>query len=240
RHARDMSATEVTDVRRIKEPRAIHRDRGRLDLAIARREQRRRTPRGRHFIQMAPTVAFPDERDAVVGRPEKLVAELPGAVVLVERVVDGADPRSRLPDLVPHRIWQARTGVGSVYYPLDQHYSPGQFGDELFWSANDRIAFVWERDGWRHLYEVPASGGAATLLTPGDGEVETAAISMDRSRLFYATNIGDLGRRHISSVSFDGSAAQVVTGGDKSQWAPIPLAGGRVAYLGAGWADPPR
>ena len=145
-----------------------------------------------------------------------------------------------LSDLVPHRIWQARTGVGSVYYPLDQHYSPGQFGDELFWSANDRIAFVWERDGWRHLYEVPASGGAATLLTPGDGEVETAAISMDRSRLFYATNIGDLGRRHISSVSFDGSAAQVVTGGDKSQWAPIPLAGGRVAYLGAGWADPPR
>src|SRR6185437_4741006 len=106
RHARDMSATEVTDVRRIKEPRAIHRDRGRLDLAIARREQRRRTPRGRHFIQMAPTVAFPDERDAVVGRPEKLVAELPGAVVLVERVVDGADPRSRLPDPVRHQVRQ--------------------------------------------------------------------------------------------------------------------------------------
>lgn len=145
-----------------------------------------------------------------------------------------------LSNLVPHRIWQAKTGVGSVYYPLDQSYSPGQFGDELFWSADNRIAFVWEGDGWRHLYEVPAAGGGARLLTPGDGEVETAAMSMDRTRLFYATNIGDLGRRHISSVGFDGSAGQVLTSGDKSQWGPIPLAGGRLAYLGAGWADPPR
>ncbi|HEX4647554.1 MAG TPA: prolyl oligopeptidase family serine peptidase, partial [Steroidobacteraceae bacterium] len=145
-----------------------------------------------------------------------------------------------LSDLVPHRIWQARTGVGSVYYPLDQRYSPGQFGDELFWSADDRIAFVWEGDGWRHLYSVPAAGGGATLLTPGDGEVETAAISVDRTRLLYATNIGDLGRRHISSVGFDGSAARAVTGGDRSQWSPVPLAAGRLAYLGAGWADPPQ
>ena len=145
-----------------------------------------------------------------------------------------------LSDLLPHRIWQARTGVGSVYYPLDQSYSPGQFGDELFWSADDRIAFVWEGDGWRHLYEVPAAGGEAKLLTPGDGEVETAALSMDRTRIFYATNIGDLGRRHISSVAFDGSAARAVTSGGKSQWSPVPLAGGRLAYLGAGWADPAR
>ena len=145
-----------------------------------------------------------------------------------------------LSDLVPHRIWQAKNGVGSVYYHLDQQYSPGQFGDELFWSADDRIAFVWEGDGWRHLYAVSAAGGEATLLTPGDGEVETAAISMDRMRLFYATNIGDLGRRHISSVGFDGSAARTLTSGDKSQWAPVPLAAGRLAYLGAGWADPPQ
>ena len=145
-----------------------------------------------------------------------------------------------LSDLVPRRIWQARTGVGSVYYPLDQSYSPGQFGDELFWSADNRIAFVWEGDGWRHLYEVSAAGGEARLLTPGDGEVETAAMSMDRTRLFYATNIGDLGRRHISSVSFDGSPARALTSGPRSQWAPIPLAHGALAYLGAGWADPPR
>ena len=145
-----------------------------------------------------------------------------------------------LADLVPHQIWQARPGVGSVYYRLDQRYSPGQFRDELFWSASDRIAFVWEGDGWRHLYAVSAVGGGAMLLTPGDGEVETAAISMDRKQLFYATNIGDLGRRHIASVGFDGAAPRPTTSGDQSEWAPIPLAAGRLAYLGAGWADPPQ
>jgi dipeptidyl aminopeptidase/acylaminoacyl peptidase len=145
-----------------------------------------------------------------------------------------------LADLLPHRVWQARAGVGSVYYRLDQHYSPGQFGDELFWSAGNRIAFVWEGDGWRHLYAVPATGGEGTLLTPGDGEVETVAMSVDRRQLFYATNIGDLGRRHISSVGFDGTAPRAISSGEKSQWAPIPLAGGRLAYLGAGWADPPQ
>jgi dipeptidyl aminopeptidase/acylaminoacyl peptidase len=145
-----------------------------------------------------------------------------------------------LSDLVPHRIWQAKPGVGSVYYHLDQHYSPGQFDDEFFWSASDRIAFIWEGDGWRHLYAVPAAGGEAKLLTPGDGEVETAAISMDRMQLFYATNIGDLGRRHISSVGFDGAAPHQITSGEKSEWSPIPLAAGRLGYLGAGWADAPH
>ncbi len=145
-----------------------------------------------------------------------------------------------LADLVPHRIWQAKQGVGSVYYRLDQQYSPGQFGDELFWSDGGRIAFVWEGDGWRHLYAVPAAGGEATLLTPGDGEVETVAMSMDRRQLFYATNIGDLGRRHISSVGFEGAPPRAITSGEKSEWAPVPLAGGRLAYLGAGWADPPQ
>jgi len=145
-----------------------------------------------------------------------------------------------LADLVPHQIWQARPGVGSIYYPLDQRYSPGQFGDELFWSASDRIAFVWEGDGWRHLYAVPSAGGEAMLLTPGDGEVETVAIAMDRKQLLYATNIGDLGRRHIWSVAFDGATPRAITSGEESQWAPVPLAAGRLAYLGAGWADPPQ
>lgn len=143
-------------------------------------------------------------------------------------------------DWMPHRIWQAHPGVGSVYYRLDQSYSPGQHGDQMFWSADDRIAFVWESDGWRHLYSVPASGGKAVLLTPGEGEVETAAVSLDRRQIVYATNIGDLPRRHIAVVGFDGSPAVNLTHGPRSQWAPTPLAGGAVAYVRAGWSDPAK
>jgi dipeptidyl aminopeptidase/acylaminoacyl peptidase len=139
-------------------------------------------------------------------------------------------------DLQPHEVWHAEANVvGSVHYPLDQ----GTDGDQLFWSANDRIVFAWERDGWRHLYSVPAAGGAPTLLTPGDGEVETVAITLDRKQLVYATNIGDLGRRHLSTLALDGTPAKSITSGDLSQWAPTPLADGALAYIAGGWADPP-
>ena len=143
-------------------------------------------------------------------------------------------------DLKVRKIWQANPGIGSVFYPLDQDYAPSQHGDQLFWSANGRIAFVWEKDGWRHLYSVALAGGAATRLTDGDGEVETAALSIDRTRMIYSTNIGDLGRRHLASVGFEGVPAKSLTSGGKSEWAPAPLADGKVAYVGAGWADPPR
>jgi dipeptidyl aminopeptidase/acylaminoacyl peptidase len=109
----------------------------------------------------------------------------------------------------------------------------------MLWTADDRIVFPYEGDGWRHLYALPAVGGEAKLLTQGDGEVETAALSPDRRHIFYATNIGDLGRRHIATVGLDGSPSLNLTPGDKDQWAPIALAGGSVAYVGAGWADPP-
>jgi dipeptidyl aminopeptidase/acylaminoacyl peptidase len=144
-------------------------------------------------------------------------------------VVDVLDPQPRM-------IWQAKEGIGSVFYPMDQSYSPGQTG--MFWMAGDRIVFPWEGDGWRHLYAAPVSGGEATLLTPGNGEVETAALSRDRKTIFYATNIGDLGRRHIAMVRLNGPAV-TLTPGEKDQWSPIALASGKVGYISAGWADPP-
>jgi len=137
------------------------------------------------------------------------------------------------------KVWQARPGMGSVFYALDQFYAPGSGGAQMFWSADQKtIAFAWEGDGWRHLYAVPVAGGEARLLTPGEGEVEMADVSADGTEIFYATNIGDLDRRHISAVTFDGKV-RAVTSGSESQWSPLPLAGGRLAYVHAGWATTP-
>jgi dipeptidyl aminopeptidase/acylaminoacyl peptidase len=143
-------------------------------------------------------------------------------------------------DLQPRKLWQADPGVGSVYYALDQSYAPGSHGDQMLWTANDRIAFAWEKDGWRHLWSIPASGGAAVLLTPGEGEVETAALSLDGRRIAFATNIGDLGRRHISAVGSDGGPVERLTSGEASQWSPVALSGGALAYIQAGWSDTPK
>ncbi|MBV9271542.1 MAG: PD40 domain-containing protein, partial [Candidatus Eremiobacteraeota bacterium] len=52
------------------------------------------------------------------------------------------------------RIFEASSGMGHTYYGTDST-------QQLSWSGDGaRIAFDWEKDGWRHLYSVGASGGA--------------------------------------------------------------------------------
>ena len=70
-------------------------------------------------------------------------------------------------------VWRAGDGVGSVYQPTESE-------DQLHWVAGDQIVFPWERDGWLHFYSVPVAGGTASLLTPGEFEVQHVNLSFDR------------------------------------------------------------
>jgi dipeptidyl aminopeptidase/acylaminoacyl peptidase len=93
-------------------------------------------------------------------------------------------------------------------------------------------ALSWDDEG--HLAD---AGSPAPLLS--DGEVETAEVTRDRKAIVYATNIGEIGRRHLFSVGFCGGAPQAITGGHPSQWAPAPLADGELAYVEGSYDDPP-
>ena len=131
-------------------------------------------------------------------------------------------------------IWKADPGAGSAFRDIvaDQ---------QLFWMAGDRIAFPWEKDGWTHLYAVPAAGGRAALLTPGDFEVEYVAASADRTTLLLNSNQGDIDRRHVWRVAAAGGAPVAVTSGAGIEWAPVPTADGKaVAFLRSDARKPPR
>jgi dipeptidyl aminopeptidase/acylaminoacyl peptidase len=149
------------------------------------------------------------------------------------RVVDVASGRGR-------EIWKAEKGPGSVFQGVTA-------AAQLQWAAGDRIVFPWERDGWIHLYARPVTGGNATLLTPGDFEVEHVAMSPDRRVVFYSSNQAvessltaeaDIDRRHIWRVAVDGSgqiaggAPVAITRGTGSEWMPAPIDGTTVAFLG--------
>ncbi|MBV8750885.1 MAG: S9 family peptidase [Candidatus Eremiobacteraeota bacterium] len=132
-------------------------------------------------------------------------------------------------------VWTADRGMGHAY----ASYSLG--GPSLWWSGDgQRVAFLWEKTGWIHLNSVDARGGAARDLTPGRFEVEQVAPTADGRALLYTSNQGDLDRRHIWRVGFAGGAAERITGGDDSQWTPVGLADGSVAYVNGGWAAPPQ
>lgn len=132
-------------------------------------------------------------------------------------------------------VWQAHRGMGATFY---QSASNPQGAPQLWWMSGDRIAFPWEGDGWQHLYTVSASGGSATRLTAGSFEVETVAESLDGTSLLYATNEGDIERRHIWEAGA-GAQPHALTSGTDDQWGATPLANGTFAYIDAGYATPP-
>jgi hypothetical protein len=71
-------------------------------------------------------------------------------------------------------IWKSGPGLDDSL-PLLTEDGSFQF------AAKHRIVFSSEQDGWNHLSSVAASGGPATLLTPGKFETEDVALSSDKT-----------------------------------------------------------
>ena len=141
------------------------------------------------------------------------------------RVASAADGTGR-------QIWSADPGQGSAFHAVvaDQ---------QIVWAADGRIVFPWEKDGWCHLYSVSAEGGEATLLTPGEFEVEHVSYTADGKEIVYSSNQDDIDRRHIWRVGTAKGPASTVTTGQKLEWQPAPAAGG-VVFLEAGTKEPAR
>ena len=133
------------------------------------------------------------------------------------------------------QVWKADAGYGSAFQGV---VSDGQ----LYWAAGNRLVFPWEKDGWVHLYSVPAAGGTATLLTPGSFEVEYVNITPDRSRMIYNSNQDDIDRRHVWTVPVDGSArpARIAAPANGSEWQPVITSEGHTVVLRADARTPPH
>jgi dipeptidyl aminopeptidase/acylaminoacyl peptidase len=114
-------------------------------------------------------------------------------------------------------VWRAEPGYGSLFQGITG-------SAQLVWTADDRLVFPWERTGWKLLYAVPATGGAASLLTPGAFEVEDVAPAPDGRTLIYNSNQDDIDRRHIWRVAAAGGAApQPLTSGRGIEWSAALL-----------------
>lgn len=140
---------------------------------------------------------------------------------------------------VGREIWKADKGAGSVFRNIVAD-------DQLVWSADERIAFPWEKDGWTHLYSVPSSADSRTnkavLLTPGEFEVEHVAASADGKEIVFSSNQGDIDRRHIWRVSTGGGRpASAVTTGAGIEWSPVATRDGKaIAFFRSDARRPER
>lgn len=131
-----------------------------------------------------------------------------------------------------HEVWAAEPGRGSAFQGISAE-------NQLFWGADGRIVFPWERTGWLTLYSVPASGGEVTHLTPGPFEVQFVTMTPDRSEIVYASNQDDRERRHLWRVSTGEGTPQRVTSGSGIEWSPVVTEGsGAIAFLASGARRP--
>ncbi len=133
------------------------------------------------------------------------------------------------------QVWKADKGYGSAFQ--------GMVSDsQMYWGAGDRLVFPWEKDGWLRLYSVPVSGGAATLLTPGNFEVEYVNITANGARMMYNSNQDDIDKRHVWTVPVDGTARPTRLGVRSigSEWQPVTTSDGNVATLHADAQMPPH
>ncbi|MGC9292569.1 MAG: S9 family peptidase [Acidobacteriaceae bacterium] len=156
-------------------------------------------------------VRIPYEKDENFDRPRR--TGQPWSI----HVADAATGKGR-------KIWKASEGRGSVFREIDSDH-------QLFWGADGRLVFPWEGDGWTHLYTVPVRGGAATLLTPGDFEVEQATLSFDGRAIVYSSNQDDIDRRHVWKVSVAGGSPVALTSGTGIETSPVVSSNNRMVAV---------
>jgi dipeptidyl aminopeptidase/acylaminoacyl peptidase len=147
--------------------------------------------------------------------------------------------------LQPWAIWVADAATGEAKQvwrsgDTENDSAPG-VADESFWQwvAGNRLLFPSERDGWPHLYSISADGGVPTALTPGEFEVDSAALSSDRSSVVFSANKNDIDRRHLWRVGVRGGEPQQLTRGESIEMYPVFLDNDRrLAYFHSTARDP--
>jgi dipeptidyl aminopeptidase/acylaminoacyl peptidase len=157
-------------------------------------------------------VRIPWSHDQLVFQPRR--DGLPWSI----RVADVSTGKGR-------EVWHAETGPGSVFHDIVAE-------QQVFWAAGDAIVFPWEHTGWTRLYAVPAAGGAARLLTPGDDfEVEDVALSPDKREVVFNSNQGDIDRRHLWKEAVGADHPTELTSGEGIEWAPVVASDGAAVVM---------
>ena len=133
------------------------------------------------------------------------------------------------------------TGEGKEFWHNTKDDKDFNAINAIQWAGADRVIFEAEPQEWVRWYSVSVANSqpAPTILTPGEGAVEQTSLSADGTYLFYATNAGDIERRHVWKVPTAGGTAEQLTKGDTIETYPAALASGqRVAVLGGGAKRP--
>ena len=178
-----------------------------LDPSVDRDEEPAWSPDGKQIAFLR----FPAWKEAGVFGPKR--AGPPWSI----RVADVATGVGR-------EVWKAHEGRGSVFHGIQGEH-------QLLWAAGNSLIFPWEDDGWTHLYSVPAAGGDARLMTPGEYEVEDVVLTPNRGEIVFNSNMQDADRRHMYIETAAGAEPRLLKGGEGIEWSPVVTSDGHQIVL---------
>jgi dipeptidyl aminopeptidase/acylaminoacyl peptidase len=140
----------------------------------------------------------------------------------------------------PWSLWiaDAATGTARLLWrsgeKLDDSLPDLTEDASLNFAADGRVVFASEQDGRNHLYSIAEAAGAATLLTPGDFDVEDVTLSADKAWVIYSSNQDDVDRRHLWRVAVAGGTPQALTSGETMEWSLVETRDGKsIVCLGS-------
>jgi dipeptidyl aminopeptidase/acylaminoacyl peptidase len=109
---------------------------------------------------------------------------------------------------------------------------PGAFAAAaLDWLDDATLVVRTERDGFAQLLAVPTERGRTRPLSPAGAEVEHFHVDRRRGTVWFATNAGDVDRRHVWRAGRHNDPEQV-THGRSLEWRPVPTGdGSHLAHL---------
>ncbi len=155
-----------------------------------------------------------------------------GHVVFDRTSADFKTRTNSVADIATGAVRTAREDVDDKFWSIT-----GDAGAGLLPSPDGKwLAVVSDRDGWDHIYVMPAAGGDATQITKGKYEAWRPTWSPDSTRIAFDANEPDRpGTRHIGIATIGANPASatitMITSGRGTniapQWSPDGL---RIVY----------
>ena len=160
---------------------------------------------------------------------------------LAFRVIDGAWKKEEI------RVADATTGKShAVWSETDERWV---YESEFGWSPDSRSVFlVSEKDGWAHIYTVPAAGGEAIRVTRGEWEARPTRLSFQAGGsqkpqwigdyIYYQSTEDGTNERQTYRIRADGSGKERLSTGEGVRAAVVSEDGAYIAWQRADLENP--
>jgi len=125
------------------------------------------------------------------------------------------------------RIYLINPGTLEKKEVYHEYQEPWVGSTNVFWSPDGSTLYLTsERDGWGHIYAMPAEGGELNQLTKGEWDVLSLSVPEKGENLFFTSSAVHPLEKHLFSLNLKGGTPLQLTS-TKGDYSPFVSPDGR-------------